>query len=259
MEQSYAHDNVDLNLDWVHDKFDDTRDGRPSHGSNRYHRSASAERGGPALTKVRVSNLHYDITESDLKGLFGEIGPVSNLEILYDRAGRSEGVALVTYTYLRDAKRSVEEFHKANAKGQPIYLSLVRDAPERSSRTSLFDRIERPRDARSLSPGGDDGERRNARGRGRRSDTTRPAPDHIDRYVPGNRSPAATVVPAAEGVPQCTPRKTQEELDQEMEDYWGGNAGGDAEKQPEPAAPVAAADAVPAVPATVDDDIDMIE
>lgn len=216
-----------------------------------------------------------DSNMSILQSLFGNIGPVTKLEILYDRAGRSEGVALVTYTFLRDAKKSVEEFHKANAKGQPIYLSLVRDTRDRpSERSSLFDRVERPRDARSLSPGGEDGERRPARGRGRRTDTTKPAPDHIDRYVPGQgRSPTRRnggrrggrdnrPRNTENGTRRSTarPRKTQEELDQEMEDYWGGNTGGDAEKQPaQDQAPVAAAaDPAPA-PAAGDDDIDMIE
>lgn len=56
------------------------------------------------------------------------------------------------------------------------------------------------------------------------------------------------------------PRKTQEELDQEMEDYWGGNNAGaeNVEAQPQEAAQPAEAPAATA-PAPADDDIDMIE
>lgn len=88
--------------DWVHDKYEDDREGRlvlcqhilllyltfclarPSRGSRRGQRSGSGDGygtrlklrkvgntdqciSGPALTKVRVDNLHYDITESDLE------------------------------------------------------------------------------------------------------------------------------------------------------------------------------------------------
>lgn len=285
-----SQDRVDLNLDWVHDKYDDDRDGRPSRNARRSRRSASpGGRGsGPMLTKVRVENLHYDITESDLEDLFGRIGPVTDLSLVYDRAGRSEGVAYVTYKHLNDAHKSLKEYDGANAKGHPIRLSLV--PGRREQQKSLFDRVARPngRDARSLSPGGEDGSGRGRRGRGRRNDN-RAAPGNIDRYVPGEQSPnrrggaggrrggggGRDNRPRTENGGRrsgnARPRKTQEELDQEMEDYWGGNAGGEGaenqagqdQQQAAPAAPAApvaeAAAPAAAAPAHNDDDIDMIE
>jgi len=236
------------------------------------------------LVQCAFPNNHG--TQQDL---FGKIGPVTDLTLVYDRAGRSEGVAYVTYKHLKDAHESVKEFDGANAKGQPIRLTLV--PGRREQHKSLFDRVERPgRDARSLSPGGarveqSDGRRRG--GRVRRSDVSKPAPENIDRYIPGergDRSPRRNGgrrggrdqrrnEPRNENGGRRTatgrPRKTQEELDQEMEDYWGGNAGTDnaekpAEQEQQTAAPVAAAatttttPAGPAVPVN-DDDIDMIE
>lgn len=154
-------------------------------------------------------------------------------------------------------------------------------------RNTLFDRVERPgRDSRSLSPAGDEGAD-GSRRRGRRSDISKPAPDGIDRYIPGSRqrSPRRGGGGRRGGRDgrdgrdnrgrnerggrrgaDVRPRKTQEELDQEMEDYWGGNnaAPENAEKQPETAA-VAQPQAAPApaaasaAPAVADDDIDMIE
>ncbi|KAJ5947441.1 hypothetical protein N7466_000456 [Penicillium verhagenii] len=246
--------------------------------------------GGPMLTKVRVENLHYDITESDLDDLFGQIGPVSELTLVYDRAGRSEGVAYVTYRHLRDAHESVKEFDGANAKGQPIRLTLVQGRREQQQHKSLFDRVERPngRDARSLSPGGGRGDQSEGRRRGgrgvRRSDTSKPAPENIDRYIPGERNERGDRSPRRNGGRRggrdnrprneprnengggrrgnARPRKTQEELDQEMEDYWGGNAGTDnAEKPAEQQTAPATTSAAPAAsaPTVNDDDIDMIE
>lgn len=281
--------------------------------------------------KLRVENIHYDINETDLevrclcrhcfafacacliralvsplKDLFTRIGPISNVSLVYDRAGRSEGVAFVTYNRVSDARTAISEFDGANAKGQPIRLTLIGSGGSSGRRDrnpfdnverpkgSLFDRVERPRDrnARSLSPGsrsgspdGNSRRRRGRRGAGggggggyRRSDVTKPPPEHIDRYVPGQRSPARRPANGGSGggrrqqgdrdtrggegrrTVNGRPRKTQEELDAEMDDYWGGsaNAGaGAADNQtvpdePQPIAPASAA-------AAGDDDIDMIE
>jgi THO complex subunit 4 len=48
------------------------------------------------------------------------------------------------------------------------------------------------------------------------------------------------------------PRKTQEELDAEMEDYWGSAAATEATT-------TAPATSAPSAPAALDDDIEMIE
>ncbi|KAJ5099501.1 Nucleotide-binding alpha-beta plait [Penicillium argentinense] len=275
-----AQEPFDLNLDWVHDKYKDVADERhvPSRTSRR---RQSPNRGSSGLTKVRVENLHYDVSEGELEELFERIGPVTELNVAYDRAGRSEGVAYITYKHLKDAHESIERFDGANAKGQPIRLSLIpgRRGGDRDERGggSLFDRVGGRGHDRSLSPGG------------RRSDVSKPAPEHIDRYVPGsqtsNRRDGRDARDARRGRrdrrprnangnaenggrrSNVRPRKTQEELDQEMEDYWGGNNGGETAAQPEQvgqqAAPAetAAAAAAPAAtaPAAADDDIDMIE
>lgn len=97
-------------------------------------RSNSESRGA----KIRVENVHYELTEEDLsvcpntslhlrdchmltcnkQGLFEKIGPIAKLELVYDRAGRSEGVAYVTYQTYEDAKQAVREYDGANAAGE---------------------------------------------------------------------------------------------------------------------------------------------
>lgn len=238
---------------------------------------------------------------NSLQGLFSGIGPVSRLRIQYDRAGRSEGVAIVTYHHVEDARRAIREFDGANAKGQQIRLTLLPTrggggASRAEKSKSLFDRIERPgaRNERSLSPdseGGAGGRRRRRGGRGgaHRSDVSKPAPENIDRYVPGQRSPVRRNAAgggrrpgerrdekrrdgaggggggggrgrAAGSGPR--PKKTQEELDQEMDDYWGTTNTTTTTETVAAAAPAAVETAaVESVPAAVaaDDDIDMIE
>jgi THO complex subunit 4 len=86
------------------------------------------------------------------------------------------------------------------------------------------------------------------RERERRSDTTKPPPENIDRYIPrerdsrptsqrggrrpGERRERAAREPREGGdghrMVGGRPRKTAEELDAEMDDYWGGANNGDA-------------------------------
>lgn len=206
-------------------------------------------------------------------------------KLRYDRAGRSEGIAHVTYEHVADARAAIREFDGANAKGQPIKLTLLplprRDNPfdRVENPRSLFDRIEAPASRsrrRSESPSRleeVDEERGSRRGQGRggprerRSDTTKPPPENIDRYVPGQRDSRSSSHRGGrrpgerrerggrrdqEGhaLVNGRPRKTAEELDAEMDDYWGGN-GNDGEHANNGAAQPA--------PAPAADDIDMIE
>ncbi|OXV10232.1 hypothetical protein Egran_01998 [Elaphomyces granulatus] len=254
----------------------------------------------PSGAKLRIDNLHYDLTEDDLGGLFTRIGPVSSINIRYDRAGRSEGTAFVTYRHVNDARTAIREFDGANAKGQPIRLTLLPSptAARRGGRNpfdnvekpkgSLFDRIKRPGnrnngrttpESESGSAVGGNQHRGRRVGRYRRSDVSKPPPDHIDRYVPGQNSPTYRNRGGrrpgerrddrnhmnnhgrrlVNGRANGRVRKTQEELDQEMDDYWGNsNAGaGAAEKNTIPAVSQQAAPAPN--PTAGDDDIDMIE
>ncbi|KAL8738277.1 MAG: hypothetical protein Q9181_000912 [Wetmoreana brouardii] len=222
---------------------------------------AKTQERSSAGAKLRVDNLHYDLTEEDLEDLFTRIGPITSLALRFDRAGRSSGTAFVTYRHLSDARLAIREFDGANAHGQPIRLTLLPTAPandirgrggpvagrnpfdtaERPSR-SLFDRIDDPRfgsgsrnragRSRSRSPGNP-----------RRSDVSKPAPEGVDRYVPppagggrNSRAPrprsprrAGDDARSRGGERRgggrenagARPRKTQEELDKEMDDYWG--------------------------------------
>jgi THO complex subunit 4 len=120
--------------------------------------------------------------------LFRRQGPVMKLELLYDRAGRSEGIAFVTYEVEADATAAIHAYNGANANGQPIKLTLVTrntaasaGNPGRASQSqprSLFDRIgntnKNPHERRHSA---DD----------RRDPTRKATPPGIDRYVPPER------------------------------------------------------------------------
>lgn len=226
--------------------------------------------------------------------LFSRKGRVLALSIRYDRAGRSTGTAFVTYETLSSAKVAIREYDGANANGQPIHLTLVSSGPsapparsrnpfdtaQRPSR-SLFERISTPRG--SGSGDYDVRSRSHSPRRHRVSDVSKPPPDYIDRYVPGprSRSQQRSSRPAgASGLGRRRldsrrddgargdqgraragrdgrPRKTQEELDAEMEDYWGDSKGAE---EPAQASGGAATDGRLEQPAISDEaDIMMVE
>ncbi|CCX32347.1 hypothetical protein FPQ18DRAFT_325591 [Pyronema domesticum] len=274
---------------WVHDKFNDG-------DSNDRSRKPMARdfpiKGMAPSTgaKVKVENIHYELGEEELMDLFRRQGPVVKLDLLYDRAGRSEGTAFVTYAHEADALSAIKAYDGANANGQPITLTLVaRDRVERgpssvnsaqSRPRSLFDRIV-PQDG----PGGPRERRRSLDDR--RDPTRKPTPPGIDRYVPperrrerergggertqagprpavghrdGGRGQGRRGGPGGHGGPggngerggrggnMGRPKKTVEELDAEMNDYFAESAD----------AAAAPAVAPPAQAAAVDEDEDMI-
>ncbi|KAI0537987.1 hypothetical protein GGR58DRAFT_321233 [Xylaria digitata] len=252
VRKSTRDDRSGLDSDWVHDKFEGFHS-RDRARNFRRRRSPEPAQDGHG-TKIKVENLHYDLSESDLDGLFSKIGPVAKLELLYDRAGRSEGVAFVTYERRDDALDAIREFNGANAKGQPIRMSIISSAPRRNPfgtasmpSRPLAERITRPR---SMSPN-DRGIDRYVPEGGRRSHSPRPRRRGRRAGARRDNGGENTGRPAGR---DGRPRKTQEELDAEMEDYFektGGNAAGGA------ATTTGADDGQTKAQAT--DDVDMIE
>nr|POF22218.1 hypothetical protein CFP56_36303 [Quercus suber] len=260
--------------------------------------------------KIRVDNVHYDLTEDDLRK-----GPTVSVRLMYDRMDRSEGTAYVVYEDPRDARRAIADFDGQNANGQPIRLSLLPTGPSaapRGSGASMFDRIQRPersmfeRIERDRGHGYDSGDelggsyrrRAPAYGRRERSDSprkSRPLADGLDRYVPGGARGSRSPI-RRRGVPRDVgrrpgvrredngregrggggarggrrggrtddegrpivggrPKKTADELDAEMEDYWGSKAAnGNGEGAQNSGGNETAGDSTAVVPI---DDIDM--
>ncbi|KAI8397247.1 hypothetical protein FOFC_20519 [Fusarium oxysporum] len=81
--------------------------------------------------KVRVENIHRDLTEEDLMvELFERIGPVINLQLRNDCAGPSKGTADVTYEMQEDAEDALRHIHGANAIGKSYLAELCNLAHE---------------------------------------------------------------------------------------------------------------------------------
>lgn len=213
--------------------------------------------------------------------------------MLYDRMDRSSGTAFVTYRDVRDAQDAIKDYDGANANGQPIKVTLLPNAPAAAPRGNPFDRAERPA-GRSLfdrieEPGSRGDSREDPRSRRRRSESPRrrPPPENTDRYMPrvgrsrspirrrgtpreSGRRPGQRREDSGRGggrrgrvddegrpVVGGRPRKTADELDAEMDDYWGSKGDG-GQKTNGDSSKSNGATAAPASD-NLDDDIDMIE
>ena len=113
----------------------------------------------------------------------------------YDKAGRSDGVAFVTYTSIDDANEAIRKYNGANAAGQPITVSLDIEAPRRPA-----------------SVPGARGPRTGPRGLGSGS-----------RFTGGARMDSGRDGRGGGGErPHRQPRRTQEDLDKELDDFMSG-------------------------------------
>merc|ERR1712137_861759 len=132
----------DASQSWKHDLFDKASDEgkeveETGWGTRRSRHDEDLARGTPVV----VSNLHWEVSEDDLKSVFSEqVGPVQSAKISYDRAGRSTGNATVVFEHHSDADRALELDGK-KMKGQAIEVRL-KPAPVRAAPSS---RIIQPR------------------------------------------------------------------------------------------------------------------
>ncbi|KKF93710.1 Aly/REF export factor 2 [Ceratocystis platani] len=247
----YRDEHRDLDSEWVHDRYEDN--GRQSHNRRGRNNADLANHSDARGCKIRVENLHYDLTEEEIKSLFVRIGPIARFQLRYDRAGRSDGVAYVTYESHADAKKAISEYDGANANGQPITLTILNNESKRNPfdsavmpSRSLAERVSDPRD-RSRSPRRNIADEDAGRRPGARHEAVR---NNNGRDGQRNRRDGSNNA----GGNNRRPNKTQEELDAEMADYFGGPTEKPAETAPQ------ATDVAPAAETTASaDDVDMIE
>ncbi|KAF2179423.1 hypothetical protein K469DRAFT_303327 [Zopfia rhizophila CBS 207.26] len=176
--------------------------------------NTSSKRG----VKVLISDLHPEITPEQLAGVFGGVGGLRDARIYWER-DRSTGRGHAIYGTLAQAEAAVRDFNGQLANGQRFYVKL--DPGAKAPGKSLESRITYPdRDPEPVS---------------HRSDPLDPDPPNIDRYIPDRRDAGRVRVPrqrdrarggeSRRGGRSNRPRKTKEDLDAEMDDYFGGGAG----------------------------------
>ena len=87
-------------------------------------------------SKLYVGNLPFASTAQDLEALFGQVGTVSVVEIIFDKfTGRSRGFAFVTMANGDEAQKAVEKFHGHELEGRALAVNIARPREERAPRS----------------------------------------------------------------------------------------------------------------------------
>jgi RNA recognition motif-containing protein len=86
--------------------------------------------------KLYVGNLPFASTAQDLEALFGQVGTVSVVEIIFDKfTGRSRGFAFVTMGSGEEAQAGVDKFHGHQIEGRALAVNIARPREERAPRS----------------------------------------------------------------------------------------------------------------------------
>ncbi|KAJ8662203.1 hypothetical protein O0I10_001896 [Lichtheimia ornata] len=100
---------------------------RAPYGSRQQDRNAPSSQ--PAArtsrTNLIVSNLHYNVTESDLYELFGQMGPVKRAFLHLGPSGGSAGVADIVFSYPPDAERALASYNNVELDGRPMRIAFA--------------------------------------------------------------------------------------------------------------------------------------
>lgn len=72
---------------------------------------------------IYVGNLHYEVSEEDLKEIIEEFGSVSSVKIISDRdSGRSKGFGFIEMDNSNEANNAIKSLNSKMLKGRPIVI-----------------------------------------------------------------------------------------------------------------------------------------
>jgi len=89
--------------------------------------------------KIFVGNLSFNTTESDLDGLFAQIGAVESVAIITDRTtGRSKGFGFVEMNN-EDADKAIAKFNGTDLGGRALTVNEARPMVKKEFSASAGD------------------------------------------------------------------------------------------------------------------------
>ncbi|KAK4515430.1 major facilitator superfamily transporter protein [Mucor velutinosus] len=197
---------------WSHDMFDDEDVPRSSIlsrlGTARGGQGGRSERG----VEICVENLHYNVTEQDVKELFNTVADVTKAKLMFDPSGRSTGLAYISYQSLSDAEKAIQKYNNIELDGQPMQIKISERAASRP-RSSGGSRFNNDRLSNRL------GGRLGSSSSGRRSNDRNDRDDYKRASRPSRSSRGND---KREDRQKKVP--TAEDLDREMESYMKSNS-----------------------------------
>ena len=73
---------------------------------------------------IYISNLSYDVNDSDLRELFEEYGEVSSAKVIMDReTGKSRGFGFVEMSDDAQGQKAIDELNQAEYDGKVINVN----------------------------------------------------------------------------------------------------------------------------------------
>jgi len=121
---------------WSHDLYNEEEEGRRSTGGRDLGNTGFLKRslsgGGGGETTVEITNLSYDVSDSELNGLLGE--GLIKVHINFDRSGRSEGTAKAVFESREAANAAIRELDGVTFEGQVLSLAIVANETPRNKR-----------------------------------------------------------------------------------------------------------------------------
>ncbi|MBR8834862.1 MAG: RNA-binding protein [Stigonema ocellatum SAG 48.90 = DSM 106950] len=83
---------------------------------------------------IYVGNLSYEVTEDELRSVFGEYGKVNRVQLPTDReTGRPRGFAFVEMASETEETSAIEALDGAEWMGRDLKVNKARPRPERSN------------------------------------------------------------------------------------------------------------------------------
>ncbi|CRG83760.1 THO complex subunit 4 [Talaromyces islandicus] len=150
-------------------------------------------------SKIIVSGLPHDVGESSIKDYFTKtVGPVKRVTVTYNQNGVSRGIASIIFGKPDTAAKAAKELNGTLVDGRPMKVEVVVDAthaPQVAAPKPLSERVTQSKAKPKPATATKNGTAAGARGRGRPRK---------------GRNPAQR-------------KKTAEELDAEMDDYFVGS------------------------------------
>ncbi|XP_047175892.1 RNA-binding protein CP31B, chloroplastic [Vigna umbellata] len=78
------------------------------------------------LTKLYVANLPWTLSPADIKNLFAQCGPVTDVEIIRNKKGRHMGYAFVTMDSGEEAQAALDKFDTYELSGRIIRVEFAK-------------------------------------------------------------------------------------------------------------------------------------
>ena len=86
---------------------------------------------------IYISNLSYDVNDSDLRELFEEYGEVSSAKVIMDReTGRSRGFGFVEMSDDTQGQKAIDELNQAEYDGKVINVNVAKPRTGRDRRSN---------------------------------------------------------------------------------------------------------------------------